>query len=84
LAVKTLEGVGSRFRGHWHEDSQQAQVHHYRKRLSQSEAQSIGEVADLRGTPEGHNRASAFLTAVIMHPAYNVMEKAVREEMGLA
>lgn len=54
LAQLALEGVGDALLGEWHEWSGRA--YHLRRRLTEAEAELIGAVVDVRGTPEGAKR----------------------------
>jgi len=49
-AHEALEGVGNASLGQWEEYSGYA--FHLRRRLTPEEQQAIGEIADIRGTPE--------------------------------
>jgi hypothetical protein len=53
LALKALEGVGVHG-AEWEERTNVA--HHVRRRLTKADTMLIGEVVDLRGTPEAHER----------------------------
>lgn len=62
FALKVLSGVGSARLGEWHDE--RGMVYHVRRRLTPSEAESVGEVLDLRGTPAGQERAAVLLDAL--------------------
>jgi hypothetical protein len=53
-AMKALNGVGDTSRGEWEEWTGRA--YHVRRRLSAREQRSVGEVVDVRGTPEADHR----------------------------
>lgn len=53
-AYKALDGVGDASLGEWTEYSGTA--FHLRRRLTAQEQRSVGEVVDVRGTPEAERR----------------------------
>lgn len=57
-AVRALAGLGDPDAGQWREWSGFA--FHLRRRLSVAEAAEVGEVLDIRGTPEAARRARAL------------------------
>jgi hypothetical protein len=57
LALKAVRGVGDPA-AEWHEA--RAVAHHVRRRLTACEAEAVGPVRDLRGTPEGWARWAAL------------------------
>jgi hypothetical protein len=56
-ALKVLHGVGDPSLGEWHEWSGVA--YHIRRRLTEREQTRVGDVVDVRGTPEGTRRLNA-------------------------
>ena len=57
IALGALRGVGDVSRGEWEEWTGRA--YHVRRRLSAHEQQSVGNVVDIRGTPEAALRLAA-------------------------
>lgn len=58
MAYEILNGFGDELLGEWTEDRPQA--FHVRRRLTEAEAQKIGDAVDLRGTDEGTERFEAI------------------------
>lgn len=54
VAEKVLDGVGDATLGEWREWTGRA--YHLRRRLSATEQAVVGEVVDVRGTPEAERR----------------------------
>jgi hypothetical protein len=68
-ALKALDGVGDR-QHEWHQWTGFA--YHIRRRLTAEEAQWVGEVRDIRGTPEAsarYRRIAALLGPTARHLA---------------
>jgi hypothetical protein len=55
IALGQLSGVGDRRLGEWEE---QWMAYHVRRRLSAEEQQLVGDVVDIRRTPEAVERAA--------------------------
>lgn len=70
-AYKALTGVGDPGAGEWVEYTGKA--FHLRRRLSAGEQRHVGEVVDVRGTPEGERRL-----AVVMRERPEIPEAALR------
>ena len=81
-ALQALEGVGDFGAGQWTEIRRSAfgqKVVHVRRRLSDSEAQIVHGVSDLRCTPEGEERLRK--AAHWMNPMLRAMaEEEIREQ----
>jgi hypothetical protein len=60
MALRALRGVGNARSGQWTERGR-AEVVHVRRRLSANEAAIVGEVVDIRGTPEERERLLALV-----------------------
>lgn len=58
MALSALSGVGDETLGQWEEMGKTA--FHLRRRLTPDEAAAVGEVVDVRGTPEGDRRRRPF------------------------
>jgi hypothetical protein len=58
IAERELDGLGDASLGEWREWTGRA--FHLRRRLSLTEAQSVGPVVDIRRTPEARERARAL------------------------
>jgi len=58
LARAALAGVGEASLGEW--DEYGGFAFHVRRRLSVTEAASVGPVVDVRGTPDGRRRCAAM------------------------
>ena len=57
-ARKALQGVGNPQRGTW---TERHNAYHLRRRLSEAEQARVGDVQDLRQTPEGWARLRAVV-----------------------
>jgi hypothetical protein len=66
FALEALEGVGDADLGEWEEWTGYA--FHIRRRLSAEEQEPIGEVVDIRGTPEAHRRLQRVTKYVLRSP----------------
>lgn len=75
LALEALKGVGM-IEFQWEQDRPSA--YHVRRRVTAAELEIVGDVADLRGTPEGFQRFQAALP-FLPPPAIAI----AREEIGL-
>jgi hypothetical protein len=62
-ALAALDGVGDAELGEWHQWSGAA--YHVRRRLSVEEQRSVGDVVDVRGTPEAARRLARIPTWVL-------------------
>ena len=56
-AMQALDGVGDASLGEWGEEGDIA--YHVRRRLTLDEQERVGEVVDVRGTPEAQRRLDA-------------------------
>ena len=74
-ALKALEGVGD-LTHEWHEWTGFA--YHIRRRLLPDEAQRVGEVRDIRGTPEAVARYQRMAT-LLPHAARSVAQEELQE-----
>jgi len=66
FALESLEGVGDASLGEWEEWTGYA--FHIRRRLSAEEQEPIGEVVDIRGTPEARRRLERVMQYVMRSP----------------
>jgi hypothetical protein len=66
FALEALEGVGDANRGEWEEWTGYA--FHIRRRLSAEEQEPIGEVVDIRGTPEARRRIERVIQYAMRSP----------------
>ncbi len=62
LAREVLDGLGDASLGEWVEEGERAV--HVRRRLTATEAVPIGEVVDVRGTPDAATRVRALAKVV--------------------
>jgi len=53
MALAAIDGVGDAELGQWEE---MGRAFHVRRRLTAEEAEMVGEVVDIRGTPEARRR----------------------------
>lgn len=60
-ARRVLDGVGDATLGEWAEPGITRDAFHLRRRLTPAEAEPIGPVIDVRGTPEQASRYMAVL-----------------------
>ncbi len=65
-AVEALAGVGDPALGEWHQWTGKA--YHIRRRLTLQEQLEVGQVVDVRGTPEYAERLAPFLH--VLPPGY--------------
>lgn len=63
IAYRTLEGLGDDSLGEWEETGA---YFHLRRRLSDQEAELVGPVMDVRGTPEAARRVWAVRKWLLM------------------
>lgn len=64
IAFKLLDGYGDIVAGEWEEKG--ASAFHLRRRLTWPEAELVGPVIDVRGTPEAKRRIWAVRKWVVM------------------
>lgn len=60
---EALDGVGDATLGEWIEEGQRAPIMHLKRRVSEAEADLVGGIRDIRGTPELKRRARELLRA---------------------
>lgn len=77
-AERVLAGVGDPRLGEWREDRiAEGGAYHLRRRLHASEQLSIGDVADIRHTPEAATRAAELGSLLALAPP-----EVLAEEVG--
>ncbi len=79
FALAALDGVGDAKLGEWEEWTGYA--FHVRRRLSVAEQATVGDVVDVRGTPEAARRIARVWQYASLSPQGR---EVIREELGAA
>lgn len=66
IALSALRGVGDASLGEWRERGSRG-IYHVRRRLTDAERVTVGDVRDIRGTPEEAQRMGALFAALPPH-----------------